>query len=131
MFQPWQIIRDLPITIHWRRKPGVLGETNGTDTIYLHPDQSQAQRRCTLTHELAHITLGHTDGCTSREEHYADILAAQWLIPLPDLINALKWTENPVELAEELTVDQDTLATRLKHLTPEELTEIHAHLGEH
>ncbi len=99
---------------------GRLGETDGVRVIVMHPDQSQVQRRCTIAHELAHVELGHTDGCSSVEERAARGLAARWLIDLEDLGDAAVWARSMAELADELWVDADTLAARVEQLHPAE-----------
>lgn len=101
-----------------------LGSTNGTTAIRLHPHQSQVQRRCTLAHELAHIELGHIDGCTPDGEREAALHAARWLIDIDDLLDALRWTEEFAEAAECLWVDERTLMARLDGLTAEERARI-------
>lgn len=122
MFHPWRKLRSLPqIDLSWRRMSGRLGETDGVRMIVMHPDQSQVQRRCTITHELAHVELGHTDGCTDVEEREARALAARWLIDLDDLADAAVWARSLTELADELWVDPDTLADRVEQLRPAEL----------
>src|SRR5690606_41718859 len=84
------------------------------------PRQSQAQRRCTIAHELAHIELGHTGGCTGAEEAQARRLAARWLIDMDRLLDARAWSEELEEVAEERWVDLDTLYARLDALTAQE-----------
>ena len=96
--------------------PGVLGATDGTGAIQLHPHQSQAQRRSTLAHELAHLELRHGPGCTEREEREAGALAARWLVPLEDLVEASRWARSLGELADELWVDVETVRIRLSTL---------------
>lgn len=109
------------VTVTWQElDDDLLAATDGS-TIWIDPRQTQAERRCTLAHELAHIELGHVGGCTAREEREASVLAAQWLIRLEHLADALAWTQDPHELAWELWVDLDTLNTRLEHLRPSEL----------
>lgn len=131
MFHPWRALRGLTdVTLHWTREPGLLGATDGLTVIYMHPDQSQRQRRSTLTHELAHITLGHTQGCNPHDERAADLLAAHWLIPIDRLIEALRWSDQLEEIAEELWVDLATLRTRLTRLTCDEKLVIKYALGE-
>lgn len=121
MFHPWRRLRKLAhIDLAWRTLPGKLGITNGNDLVVLDPRQSQTQRRCTIAHELAHIELGHTGECTPVEEAQARALAARWLIRMEHLLEALAWTENLEELADELWVDLDTLMARLDGLTVEE-----------
>lgn len=100
--------------------PGVLGATNGRDVIVLHPDQSQVQRRCTLAHELAHIDLGHRDGCTDADERAAQVLAARRLIALDALLDAFRWADHLEEIADCLWVDLDTLQCRLDTLSDHE-----------
>lgn len=103
---------------------GVLGLTDGRRQIYLHPHQSQAQRRSTLAHELAHIELGHLLGCTPHEEREASALAAGWLVPLDRLVDAARWARSVEELADELWVDVDTVLTRLSTLAETEQHEV-------
>jgi len=118
---PWRRLRQRPdVELRWHRMPGLLGATRGARVIVLHPDQSQVQRRCTLAHELAHIELGHTDGCTRAQEAAARELAARWLICLDDLLDALRWAEDPTEVADCLWVDVDTLEARLGALRRDE-----------
>lgn len=100
--------------------PGLLGAVPAAHVIVLHPDQSQVQRRCTLAHELAHLELGHTGRCTGTEEDAARELAARWLIPLDDLLDAYRWSEHPAEVADCLWVDVDTLQARLESLRKDE-----------
>lgn len=121
MFHPWRRLRDLQyVRLHWEVMPGVLGETNGIDLVWMHPHQGQAQRRSTVAHELAHIELGHTAGCTGPDERAARELAARWLITLRALAEAARWSSRVEEIAEELWVDTDTLRTRVLTLTEAE-----------
>src|SRR5690625_7195002 len=118
MWHPWRRLRALThVTLHWQPLQGLLGATNGSNLIVMDPRQSQAQRRCTIAHELAHIELGHTGGCTGAEEAQARRLAARWLIDMDRLLDALAWSEELEEVAEELWVDLATLYARLEGLT--------------
>ncbi len=122
---PWRRLRRLPhVDVVWRRIPGRLGATNGRDVIVMHPHQSQVQRRCTLAHELAHIELGHVDGCSGPEERTATLLAARWLVDMEDLLAALAWAEDLREVADECWVDVPTLMARLDGLTAAERARI-------
>ncbi len=125
MFHPWRTLRGLPkIDLAWLPMEGQLGATDGARVIVLHPHQSQAQRRSTLAHELAHIDLGHVDGCTPQNEHMAVQRAARWLISMQALLDALRWSEDLDELAENLWVDPETLTARLDGLTDAERQQI-------
>ncbi|HLV05690.1 MAG TPA: ImmA/IrrE family metallo-endopeptidase [Actinomycetaceae bacterium] len=130
MWHPWRRLRALThVTLHWQPLQGLLGATNGSNLIVMDPRQSQAQRRCTIAHELAHIELGHTGGCTGAEEAQARRLAARWLIDMDRLLDALAWSEELEEVAEELWVDLDTLYARLDGLTAQERARVVALAG--
>lgn len=121
MYHPWRRLREQPnIQLTWRPLLGRLGVTDGRSRVVLDPRQSQAQRRCTIAHELAHIELGHVRGCDPREESAAAQLAARRLIPIAQLADAILWSEHPAQIAEALWVDVDTLQVRLDHLHPSE-----------
>lgn len=81
-WHPWRLLRNQPdIALRWERMPGRLGSwCERTRTITLHPDQSQAERRSTLTHELAHAAAGHGGACSQLVEAQVDNQAARELI---------------------------------------------------
>jgi hypothetical protein len=118
VFHPWRAIRDrADITVQWLRRDDLLGTwCERTKTITLHPDQNQAERRCTAAHELLHAERGDTscDWRTHRD-------AARLLIDVHDLGEALAYYgDDLTQVAEELWVDEDTLRVRLDHLHPSE-----------
>lgn len=94
--------------------------------ITLDKRQTRREMRCTLAHELEHARRG--DECVEsaspilavRQEIAASAAAARRLISLGRLVDALLWSQNEQELAEELNVDEDTLRVRLLTLTPGE-----------
>lgn len=122
VFHPWRHLRGLAhvevffLTLSGRRRAA----TNGVDVIVMHPRLNQAQRRCALAHELAHIELGHTDGASPVEERAAAVLAARRLIRADALADAMLWSQHPHDVADALWVDVETLTTRLEHLHPAE-----------
>lgn len=121
MWHPWRRLRALAhVDLHWADLPaGVRGVTAG-NRIWLDLSQLQAERRCTLAHELEHLERGH-DGCVSgAEERRVREAAARRLITLERLLDVAAWTRCPAEAAEELWVDEDTLNARLEGLTPSE-----------
>jgi hypothetical protein len=88
------------------------------ETIWLCKSLTQAERRSTLTHELIHVDRGLAPiVLRAREERMVDVLAAQRLISLPDLLHGLQWTNNDYELAEELWTDVHTVRVRRQNLT--------------
>lgn len=97
--------------------------------IWLCRTLTQAERRCTLTHELVHRERGLVvdPAAAAREEQIVDEIAARRLITLQALAEALRWTRHPRELAEQLWVDEPTLHTRMGTLDPLEVAELEHH----
>lgn len=114
---PWRWLRRLSHVhvVHVPLPEGVRGFSH-RDTIWLDSRQLQAERRCTLTHELIHLTLGHHGPQPERVERVVDELAARYLVQLEDLIEAARWTRHLGELADELGVDVDTARARIEGL---------------
>lgn len=99
-------------------------------SITLAKGLTQAERRSTLTHELIH----HERGCCavehqSKEEAAVERLAAKRLIGIEALADAMAWSNDPHEVADELWVDVATLQARLTHLHPAERAFLKRRLG--
>lgn len=98
------------------------------NVITLAKNQSRREMRCTLQHELEHALAGDEDVShvspvlAARQEIAACMRAAQRLISLDALIDALLWSQDERELAEVLNVDEDTVRIRLLTLSSEEHT---------
>lgn len=124
-YHPWRELRGLPhLVVEFEHlTPAVWGYTRG-ERITLAATLLQTERRCTLAHELEHIRRGH-DGCQD-ERVEADVhqVVARRLIPLEDLLDALRWARSLHELADELWVDEDTVTARLTHLHPSERAKV-------
>lgn len=98
--------------------------------IVLDDRLSRIERRCVLAHELAHVDLGHdhqvagngpgTGRLARRNEHAADLLAAERLLPLGRLAVWLPFASSQAEAAELLDVTTRLLDVRLDHLDDEE-----------
>ena len=98
----------------------VPGRTNGVDIIWMDKRLDQVERRCTLAHELIHIERQHT-GCQQPSvELELSLETARRLIPIEDLPRALRWSNRPYELADELWVTQNVLSDRLSSLSQHE-----------
>lgn len=96
-----------------------------TARITLHPLLLQVERRSTLTHELVHLDRGplparstHRDHV--REEAAVDEVASRLLVHVDELVDAVAWTDDLHELADELWVDLRMLLARLERLAPHE-----------
>jgi len=100
--------------------------------IVLDDRLSQAERRSALEHELQHVEAGDVccrvgpDGGrqTRRQERRADDRAAQRLITIDELADALAWCLGVDELAEHLHVDERTVRARIRTLTDDEKADI-------
>ena len=89
--------------------------TDGT-SIWLTVERTVAETRCTLVHELIHLERGHSTCRPPGVEADVAREAAQRLIPIDDLADALARTRSELEAAELLWGDVDTLRTRLTFL---------------
>lgn len=125
----------------WEHLPGrQLGETDfDAQTITLDKRLRQATRRCTIAHELEHVARGPMPADpvhAAREEEVIDRAVARRLVPFHRLEDAVRWSRDPHEIAEELWVDVPTLEARIRGLHPSEraaltrlMEELHVHDG--
>lgn len=96
----------------------VLGAVDWTNlTIHLDRTMDAAERRCTLAHEIEHIERGDTGRCPPAVERRIEEHVARRLISLDDLLDALRWGRHPDEIADDLVVDMQILATRIERST--------------
>lgn len=124
---PWRRFAALTDwSLEWADLPeGVMGLTcHRSRTVTLALGMSQAERRCTIAHETAHIERGPVaPHLVRREELEIDRSVARLLIPsVPRLVDALAWAGGHLETAADaLWVDDYLLSVRLKMLTDREL----------
>lgn len=133
-WHPWRHAEEnyphLEITCDVELPPRVWGLSTGS-RIWLCRKLNQVRRRCTLTHELVHLERGPVPGDPighTREELAVSLEAARRLITVPALVDALRWSRDPAELADHLWVDNPTLQVRMQHLDPLEVAELEHHL---
>lgn len=126
MEHPWRRFR---AESHWRLSfahlPGdVVGTTNHTTkTVTLDRRLTQAERRCTIAHEVEHIRRGPPPAdpvLAAREEEAIDRAVARQLICIRALGEAMAWSRDKHEVADELWADVPTLEARLRGLHPSE-----------
>lgn len=134
LFHPWRLLRDhhddVEVSCRYRLPDRVMGLQVGR-RIWLARGLTQAERRCTLSHELVHRERGPVPAdpaAAEREERIVDEISSRRLITLPALTNGLRWTRHPRELAEHLWVDEPTLQTRMATLDPVEVAQLEYHL---
>lgn len=135
-YHPWRELAALThIVVQWAHlAPGVWGLNDGRRRIWLDRRLGQAERRCTLAHELEHLRRGHLGCQPPAVERSVDAAAARRLIPNPHtLADALVWARGDMAAAaEELWVDEPTLEARLdpRHLHPAERAILRGRLEE-
>lgn len=122
---PWRWLRGLPdITVRWADDlpADIMGRACfETRTITLAKGLTQAERRTTCWHEVQHLLRGPATGAwTEREERAVEAIVARDLIPFAALVDAMLWSGDDYEIAEELTVDVQLVRARLEGLTPGE-----------
>lgn len=119
MFDPWDLVRlDPKLCVRWSRDmpDTMLGATDGQHWIWLnrHQVRSQAEERCTLTHELVHREWSHVGRQPPAVERRVRETTAGLLITRQDLSRELAWTQDVYELADLLTVTPAVLRDRLE-----------------
>lgn len=127
-FDPWDRLRAMPhITVRWEDLPDdVMGYADfETATIVLAKGMTQAERRSTCWHEVTHLRRGTVPASLrDREERAVEASVARDLIPFGALVEAMLWSRNDHEIAEELTVDVALVRTRLHDLSDHETAEL-------
>lgn len=121
---PYEELEQHPdLTLLFHRLPdGQRGRWYAEDHVIVIDDrQTQAERRCTLMHELVHRMRGDVhvedDALYTKQERSCHETVARLLIPFHLLHAAMQWGSDPYELAEELWVDQETLQARITGLS--------------
>lgn len=127
MYHPWRAFRNLAhVTLRWTHQlpAGIMDYTDHeTSEVVMLNGLTQAERRCTIAHEMQHVVRGPVlPHMVEREEREVDKIAARLLLPdIQAVGEALAWAQRDiVEAAEELWVDVDTLRARLANLHPSE-----------
>jgi len=102
------------------------------DAIVLDSRLDQAGRRSALAHELIHRERQDTaclcDVTHAKQESRVCSEAARRLISVEALADALLWSGDDYEIAEELWVDLETVRTRINDLTDPEKEDIYQRL---
>lgn len=124
---PYAVLASMPhLTLEVRRLPDdEMGRwVPQRQTILLDDRLDQAERRCTLVHEIVHHLSGDHDlsnpAYTEFQERMCRERTARLLITLTALADAMLWSDHASEIAEQLWVDEATLWDRMETLTTEE-----------
>ena len=132
-FHPWRCLRELTdVEVVWKDVEEELGCYDYcARRITMDSTQTQAERRSTLAHELMHIERGpFPDEQREREELIVEREAARLLIEIKPLAEAMAWSTDMHEIADELWVDEMMLRSRLHNLHPAERAYLHRRLAE-
>lgn len=126
-WSPWRYLRDRYPDVQvfeTELPPGVLGcVDHRARVVWLAAGQTQAERRCTLAHELGHLALdvvGPSGLVRAAREHRVDAWAARRLITAEALADAMRWSPDVSEMAQELWVDECMVRARLRTLDDRE-----------
>ncbi|WP_207842573.1 hypothetical protein [Williamsia soli] len=131
-WHPWRHLRDhhpeVVVSCQHELHATRMGFSRGR-RIWLCSTLTQAERRCTLTHELVHVERGPLpEGLVAvrREEAIVNDIATRRLITIEQLVDAFRWHRHgsAEQLAEELWVDVPTFTFRMNALTPIEVAEL-------
>lgn len=115
LVNPWSLVPDDVTIIFAERLPVTGFCDHGTRTIWIRKGLRQRHRRAVIQHELLHLERGPVF-CHWQESEEAAVEAAtaRALIPLPALLDALSWTRDMSELADELHVPAGLIAVRFQ-----------------
>lgn len=124
MYHPWREARKRAhLNIEFQQLvDGRRGCLRGDD-ITINTSDDQAQRRCTVAHELVHDerrVFPRDRVLRAREETTVERIAARRLIQLDALVDALLWSRDARETAAELWVDVPMLIALVQSLTDRE-----------
>jgi len=119
---PWKLVEQLP---DWRVDWAYTGRGGvcvwHERRIVIDPDMPAAVERSVVAHEAIHALRGpFPQWQLRREEEVVSQAAARYLIPLGRLVEAVVWSMDPHEVADELWVDVATLEARVRGLYPAE-----------
>jgi len=133
MHHPWRAFQALrEWTLKWSHDlpEDCQGTTCfDTKTVTMAHGLTQAERRATIAHETQHILRGPVAPYVqTREEQAVETAAAELLIPLEALAEALAWSMDEYEIADELWVDVEMVKARMAALTDEESRALNARL---
>ena len=107
-----------------RSLPADVAAVTDGRTLWMDSRRGQAEKRCTVLHELLHIERGD-HGCQDpATERSIEQQTARLLIPIGMLLDALAWSDHPTELADILWVDEATLRARIDGLTAREREQV-------
>ena len=104
MHHPWRRFRDEWGHVNLTFKPledEFHALTDGK-TVWMDPYILQVEKRCAIAHEIVHLERGEHCKQGDPAEVRADRMAAGRLVPLEALTQAIIWSDDLDEVADEL-----------------------------
>lgn len=133
IYHPWrELRRRTHLTLTLMDLPDDQRGCLRGDRVEINIEDLQAQRRCTLAHELVHDerrVFPVEPVLRAREEESVERIAARRLIELEQLVDVLRWTRSTSEMAAELWVDVPMLCALVRSLTDDERRWIDEQIG--
>ena len=121
-WHPWRHMREhyphVQVNTRCALPGGVEGEWHEECGIRLHWELTQLGRRCALTHEIIHMERGWAPRSLEEarlEEAIVVELTARRLIPLADLVDAIRWCPDAPD-HRDLNVVPSVLTVRVRVL---------------
>nr|WP_312964394.1 ImmA/IrrE family metallo-endopeptidase [Kocuria rhizophila] len=128
MFDPWAFTHEHNIEVIRAPLRHLSGYTDG-QRIWLDQHLTDIEARCTLTHELVHISRGHDRHQPASVEDHVRADTARILVPWDAITAHMGSQLDTWHLAQDLGVTERVLADRLHHASAEELAELRGAAG--
>lgn len=120
MFDPWAFTHARGIDVARSPLRHLSGYTDGV-TIWLDSRLTATEARCSLTHELIHLSRGHTHHQPPAVEAQVRAETARLLVPWEAITGHAASQLHAWHIAQELGVTERVLADRLRYASAEEL----------
>ena len=120
MFDPWALTDERGITVHRTPMRLASGYTDG-HRIWLDEHLTDVEARCALTHELVHISRGHTRHQPAAVEDDVRAQTARLLVPWEAITAHVGSQLDQWHLAQALGVTERVLIDRLHFASAVEL----------
>ena len=120
MFDPWAHTDQRGIPVHRASLQVASGYTDG-QRVWLDEHLTDVEARCALTHELVHISRGHTRHQPAAVEDDVRAQTARLLVPWETITAHVGSQLNQWHLAQELGVTERVLIDRLHFASAVEL----------
>lgn len=124
MHHPWRHFREQwgHVGLEWRELAGDYQAVTDGRRVIMDPTILQVERRCAIAHETVHLERGEHCAQDYAAERRADVIAARRLVTFDALAEALIWSDDLQEVADELWVTPEIARARIDIMRPAELT---------